>query len=41
MANRDIKKEKKKPKGGTATTAAVLKPPVPQPEVIKKDRKEK
>ena len=41
MANRDIKKEKKKPKGGAASSASVLKPPIPQPEVIKKERKEK
>ena len=41
MANRDIKKEKKKPKGGAAPTASVLRPPVPQPELIKKDKKEK
>ncbi len=41
MANRDIKKEKKKPKGGAAAVSTVLKPPVPQPEVIKKAKKEK
>lgn len=41
MANRDIKKEKKKPKGGAAQSASVLKPPAPQPELVKKERKEK
>lgn len=41
MANRDIKKEKKKPKAGAKQSDAVLKAPVPQPELVKKERKEK
>jgi hypothetical protein len=41
MANRDIRKEKKKPKSGGKQSDAVLKAPAPQPELIKKDRKEK
>jgi hypothetical protein len=41
MANRDIKKEKKKPKTGAKQNDAVLKVPTPQPELVKKDRKEK
>ena len=41
MANRDIKKEKKKPKGGPSSIASVLKPPMPQPEVIRKEKNEK
>jgi hypothetical protein len=41
MANRDIKKEKKKPKAGGKQSDAVLKAPVPQPALVKKERKEK
>jgi hypothetical protein len=41
MANRDIKKEKKKPKATGKAGDAVLKAPQSQPELIKKDRKEK
>lgn len=41
MGNKDIKKDKKKPKAGAVQSATVLKPPTPQPEVIKKERKEK
>jgi hypothetical protein len=41
MANRDIKKEKKKPKSGAKQSDAVLRAPTPQPELVKKERKER
>lgn len=41
MADKNIKKEKKKPKGGAKATDAVLKAPLPQPALVKKERKEK
>jgi hypothetical protein len=41
MANRDIRKEKKKPKTGAKQNDAVLKAPLPLPEIVKKERKEK
>jgi hypothetical protein len=41
MGNKDIKKDKKKVKAGAVQSVSVLKPPTPQPEVIKKERKEK
>lgn len=41
MADKNIRKEKKKPKASDKAREAVLKPPTPQPELIKKERKEK
>lgn len=41
MADKNIRKEKKKPKAGSKPVESVLKPPTPQPELVKKERKEK
>ena len=41
MADKNIKKEKKKPKGGVKPSIAALTAPVSQPELIKKDKKGK
>jgi hypothetical protein len=41
LANRDIRREKKKPKTSGKQNDAVLKAPQPLPEIVKKERKEK
>jgi hypothetical protein len=41
MADKNIRKEKKKPKAGAKASDSMLKAPMPQPEIVKKDRKEK
>jgi hypothetical protein len=41
MADKNIRKEKKKPKAGSKQKDAVLTAPAPQPALIKKERKEK
>lgn len=41
MADKNIRKEKKKPKAGEKAKDVVLKAPMPQPEIIKKERKER